>query len=281
MMMIKKIAAAAALLVAAPAFAAIATQGNGELFLAVFDDVTKVSYIKDLGLYQNDFKSLFDGAGAGGTKIFSLAGDANWTTFANASVAANQKWAVVALDNTGGTAIGGVRLFTTSKNTAANLTNMAKWTGQQFTNGTGSTQLQTLFNTVNNTGSHGTIGVALDYTINGSSVNFDADAGNGYFGQPGSGEFFNGTATFSNANAVGATSNFYQLSRSSASNQSAFIAVDLFAVKNDAIKTTMKFTTTGAGPVLTVSAVPEPSSYAMLLAGLAGVGFVARRRKQA
>jgi hypothetical protein len=29
-----------------------------------------------------------------------------------------------------------------------------------------------------------------------------------------------------------------------------------------------------------VTAVPEPSSYAMLLAGLAGVGFVARRRSQ-
>ncbi|MCB1995276.1 MAG: PEP-CTERM sorting domain-containing protein, partial [Rhodoferax sp.] len=29
---------------------------------------------------------------------------------------------------------------------------------------------------------------------------------------------------------------------------------------------------------LTVAAVPEPGTYAMLLAGLAAVGFVARRR---
>jgi hypothetical protein len=47
----------------------------------------------------------------------------------------------------------------------------------------------------------------------------------------------------------------------------------------------VKGTSTGkgsfGGSVTITSAVPEPETYALLLAGLTGVGFVARRRKSA
>lgn len=288
MMIIKKIAAAAALLAAVPAFASIATGSNGELALFVYDDVAKVSYSKDLGIFQNDIKAAADSFGFGSSaaaelgysKSFAITGDSFWNTFVASSTEANRKWTVLALDNIGGTAINGFRVFTTSSNAPGNLSNLSKWTNGQFTNGTGSSQLGTLYDALNLSGTHGTSGVALNSAINGSSVNFDGDSGNAYFGQPGSGPNFNGITTFSSGNVIGATSDFYYLTRSSASNSLGLVTADLFANSNHS--TQLSFTTAGGTPTLTISlaaaAVPEPSSYAMLLAGLVAVGFVARRR---
>lgn len=286
-MSIKKLAAAAAFVAVSPAFASIATGANGELFLAVFDDVNKVSYIKDLGIYQNDFKAAADSVGfgassaadAGYSKSFSIVDDSYWNTFVAASTPANLKWTVMALDNTGGTQVNGVRLFTTAKNTSDNLAALLTYNNNQFSNGLGSSQIGTLFSALNQSGSHGVSGVALDPAINGSSVNFDGDAGNAYFGNPGSGEFLNNTAPFSNANAVGDVSQFFYLSRSPDGLASA--TVDTFA--NSQFNTMLSFNTAGGAPTLTISlasAVPEPSSYAMLLIGLLGMGLLVRRRQQ-
>ena len=291
MMIIKKIAAAAALLAAIPAFASIATGNNGELALFVYDDVAKVSYAKDLGIFQDEFKAATDSFGYGAsataengyTKSISISNDSFWTTFLASSTAANRQWTVVALDNVGGTAVNGVRIFTTAKNTAENLTNLGTWTNGQFTNATGSAQMGTLYDAVNLSGTHGTSGVALNSAVNGSSVNFDADNGNGFFGKPGSGATFNGNTTFSSGNTIGDTSSFYYVSRSSANQSLGIVTADLFA--NSKHGTQLSFTTTGGTPTLTISlatavvtAVPEPSTYAMLFAGLVGIGFIVRRR---
>jgi len=278
-MKLKTLVAALVAAAAAPAFATVSPgisqsganasySGNGELFLTVFDSVAKTSYTLDLGVTQNAFPAA---SGSTGLAQSWAVNDANFTSFLSQVSVANLGWAVMALDATGGTAVGGVRLFTTLRNgdegEFVNLTN------QLFTNGTGSAQMGTFFSGINTTGTHGVAGVAPNFAVNGSSVNKDSDSGNGYFGEGSVGlsTNLNGNATFSVANAVGTTSNFYYLGRSG-SNQLDTVLVDPFA-------TTFQFASTGSGYVLSASPVPEPESVALLLAGLGVVGMMVRRRR--
>lgn len=267
-MSIKKLAAMAGLLAAAPAFAAVTVGNTPELLLTVFDDVNKVSYTKDLGTFADAFKTQFDGNTAAASLSWSVAGDANWTTFIGAANAANLKWAVLGFDDAGGTAVGQKRLFTTALNTQKNLDLVPTWSNQQFTNGIGAGALGAFVGALNQSGTHGT-------QADGSSVNF-ADGGKAYFGLPSSGEFYNGISPFSNANAVGQTSNFFYLTRSG-TNQLGKVLVDRFE-NTLGTAASFKFNSDGVLVASAVSAVPEPSTYAMLLGGLLAVGLVVRRR---
>ncbi len=60
-----------------------------------------------------------------------------------------------------------------------------------------------------------------------------------------------------------------------------FITLSGIANKDTSAYTLSDFTTSGAHCETTVSAVPEPSTYALMLAGLGLVGFMVSRRKQA
>lgn len=264
----KMIAAAVALVAAVPAFAKIEVANTPELILVVFDDVAKVSYTKDLGTFADAFKTQFDGNTAAASLNWSVTGDANWNTFKSASTAANLKWTVFGVDDFGGTAVGQKRLFTTALNTQKNLDLVPTWSNQQFTNGISQTALGTYIGAVNQSSTHWT-------QADGSSVNF-ADGGKAYFGLPSSGEFYNTTSPFSNANAVGQSSEFFYLTRSGAV-QGNKVLVDRFEnTKGKA--STFLFDSNGVLTANAVSAVPEPSTYAMLLGGLLAVGLVVRRR---
>lgn len=265
----KLIAAAAALGAAVPAFAKIEVGNNPELALVVFDDVNKVSFTKDLGTFADAFKTQFDGHTGAASLSWNVSGDANWDTFLGAANVSNLKWTVLGWDDIGGTAVGQKRLFTTALNTPKNLAAIPDWTNQLFTVAVGASQLGTFFGQLNVTGTHGT-------QANGSSVNFDTDVGNAYFGTPGSGEFYNNNAPFSNANAVGQSSEFFYLTRSG-TNQLNKVLVDRFE-SVDGVASTFTFSNQGGNAVLMAAAVPEPSTYAMLLGGLLALGLVVRRR---
>ncbi|MFY9513853.1 MAG: hypothetical protein WAQ05_23060, partial [Rubrivivax sp.] len=216
--------------------------GNGELFLSVYDGTAQVSYTMDLGITQNEFFTW--GQADSGNQRFWAVNDSNWNTFLGQVNPGNLRWAVAGMDQTGGTAVGGVRLFTTVRQgdesvlidttlTAAGDPNrilgLSTMTNQLFSLGISATQAGTFFTGLNNTGTHGAVGTAPNYAVNGSSVNANADAGNGYFGEGGVGftPNLNGNAPFDITNEVGKSSWFYYVSRSSI-NQLDMALVDEF-----------------------------------------------------
>lgn len=269
-MKLKTLVAALAVILGAPAFAAIApaTTGNGELFLVVQDSAAKVSFTLDLGIRMDSFLSDYKAA-AYLPKHWNVAAAANWAAFdavadVNASV-----WAVLALDTTGALgAVGGHRLLTTVE------------VGKQATIGgtpnklltDGLTQAAGFFTAINATGTHAP---QADFASNGSSVNFETDSGRAYFGEAGGlTANLNGNASFKNTNVIGAESLMFYVTRSSASQ---LASAKVFSEQLSYAP--------GVGPVRAIfdgqqlTMVPEPGTYALMLAGLAAVGFIARRRR--
>jgi hypothetical protein len=205
-----------------------AYSGNGELFMAVFDDAAKLSYAFDLGVSMTDFFTI--GQQDAGYQRFWPVNDANWTSFLSQVSAANLQWSVLAFDTLGGPAIGQLRMFATVKQgdeckmidctliMPGAPTGYSTITNQLFGTGIGAAQAGTFFTAVNSTGTHGATGQPLDYSANGSSVNADTDNGNGYYGNGSVGlsTTLNNNAPFNMANVVGKSSWFYYLTRSSA-----------------------------------------------------------------
>lgn len=272
-MKLKLIAAAAALAAAGTASAAIApyTSGNGELYLAVQDPVTQVSFVLDLGINVDSFVA--NGEVLGASFSWSVAGNANWAAFLDLTTAANRNWSVLGGDSTGNTSPGSQRLYTTITNTgtrAAQETLIETTTNGNFSNGLGSTQAGNFFSAINATGTHVP---ASDFSVNGSSVNAIADSGASYFGEPGgTGPTLNGGARWNSGNAIGASSNFFYVTRSGSAT-GGFVFGDPFAVGD--IYGEWAFN----GETLTYTLVPEPSTYATMALGLLAVGLFAYRRR--
>ncbi len=252
-MKLKIIAAAVALVASAPSFAFISgsADGNPELFLSVWQQAgtgtgsVNRSFTFDTGITMADFQA------NAGTNLFVnqiVSNSQEWTDFLAAGTGALQ-FSVATGDYTGDA----ILLQTFAGATAAVATH------QHLFDALDSLQGYTGAN--NATGTHTTL-------ANGSSFNTSGDA---YYMGAGSGNATWNSSTAYNSVAVGTSAIFAQMVDGPVNTVNT-----VFAGK-------MYFGQQGSDYVLQyqVAAVPEPTGYALALAGFGIVGFVARRRKSA
>ena len=270
-MKLKFLAAAAAVLCGANAFASINTNdGASELFLVVWDEA-RATYVKDLGLTLGALTS----QAMAKSWSFSVTGSANFADYVDADTAdlgtpekpnvgslfdftefSGTRWAVFAVDTNDNLNFDGKdRNYLTTTTFDAKLPS-----GREPLT---TAQEQMGFTFIPNQQQFG--GLGLDVTQNNDSFNKVGSEAHMMEGMLG------GQAGIFAGNAIG--SGVAKLS---------FCSWDLSteavpcSTKNSA-GLDMQVSFDGAS--LAVTAVPEPGTYALLLAGLATVGFMVRRRK--
>lgn len=255
-MNLKQLATAAALVAAAPAFAAINTSnGDAELFGVVWDDA-KATYAIDFGLTVSQLM-----ASSGNFSLGSVAGDGKWTQFVSADGNLGDyqpfegtRWAVVALDN-----------------------------NDEFTFFPGDL---TFYSTSQDGQSPGLLNVGLEVMLNIFTEY------SGRFAQAGMG--VNVAQNGSAVAVVGDQAHFFEIASQPLRLGNPFgTSAPLFSCTYDnfrdgTLPALCGAMTNGAGRAMSVgfdgntfsvtAAVPEPGTYAMLLAGMAAIGFVVRRR---
>jgi hypothetical protein len=254
-----KLIALAAMLAAGSAQATIVdgSTNNGELFMTVLDSVGQKSYTLDLNLTMNDFLSGIAVSGAS----YNYASDANMSSFLSMVAPADKSglvFAIGAMDASGATATDFHRYITT-----ASVIDAATDTNSNLKNlGTNGAQL--LGNT------NGLIGAANSLIVTDPS--FVSYAGSALWGSNW-GNQFNGTST----GLIGGDLNMYLLQQTSGTFAARNTASVYSALEQGGNQVVANLDMNGN---LTIAAaVPEAETYAMMLAGLGLVGFMAARRR--
>ena len=268
---LKSIVAAVAMTVAsASAMASIqnGTVGNagggGELFFVAYDATAgiKSSYIKDLGVTFSSFLTTPTYSMMGSLNVSS---DANWTTYLSniggAANLGNTRWAVVG--NLQDSTIGinnpqGSKLLVTGQAAAPAASN------GQIAASAG--EINTVW--LPDVGDASAVAVNNSYVYSASDVTpknwSNIEQSN-----------INSNLGFSIVNPINTGANFYQLVRTT--NRSTGVGAVTTILSNASTGYQWQFD----GSSVFAAPVPEPETYGMLLAGLALVGAIARRRRAA
>lgn len=243
-MKFKTIALAALAAIAAPAFATIQTAGNlGEGEYVFIATNSAGSYAQDLGVSAD-----FIGALSAGTSFTQSVAGTEWNKFLSFG-GTNTQWAIIAVQPLDiGFNPGEINAWTT-----VNI-NQALGTIQNTQSNDGTNNLAVHF-------------ADIDSRANPKVANNRLASAFGTLTYSDNGiTSFNGF--FNARNAIGTQAQMVYLTPSN--------DVTDLPSQFTVLKTTANF---DGSTVSITAAVPEPSTYAMLAAGLAAVGFVARRRK--
>lgn len=266
-MKLKYIAAAAAsMIAAAPAFADIGgpTLPGAEVFLTVWSQTgtsggtANVSYTFDTGV-----------------TLLAMMANKGTNLFINEVVSGNSAWDTL-LSTSGGN---GLQFAVTAaaqgqQGDVAKDTMLSTFAGNPYARGVNNTLLSlnltavdVFLGAVNGTGTHGGVG---DTSVNGYSVN---TAGDAYFMTNESNTWSRNASN--NSVAVGTNAVFGSIVGNGAA------AGNLVNI-NTATYGTFGVVQSGSSYSLQyqVAAVPEPTGYALALAGFGVIGFVGRRRRQ-
>lgn len=255
-MKLNTLALAALVAVSAPAFADIKTDGTiGQAEYVLMVSNSLGSYAQDLGISTDGMLSLLN---SGSTFSQSVAGT-QWDKFVSFG-GTNTQYAIIAAQPLGdGFNPGEINAWTTKN------VNQALNSIQNSQSNDGATNLATHFKDINSK----TIGQANPRLASANPSLTYSDNGLTSFNS-----FFNAR------NAVGTASNIYYLTAADASSDGPALNTLQTNSAGKALVANFDGTNVTFGPAV-VAAIPEPSTYAMLVGGLLAVGFVARRRNNA